>query len=148
MEKSWNKIETAPKDREIIVSTLSNHKHLVLWCEDKWLDRYSYEVEDPILWMEYAGDKIKTRIMWEQSKLDYDKFFFPGDQIDEAAYLYLLEIVPQRFSCERNGVLFDQAGECQDEVNGVKYYETFYHVRNPEKYVYLGAMPKFKQAKF
>lgn len=99
--------------------------------------------------------KVKTAIQWEKSEIDeWDDFFKPGDLIDEQAHDHMHEYVPVRFTSHRTetkrlpGVIFTQAGECETEIDGVRYYPTMAYYEDTKTYMYLGVLPAFKKPKY
>jgi hypothetical protein len=85
---------------------------------------------------------IKTIKQCNKSGKDFDEFFEPLDEVDEALIDHINYYVPARFTDN----IFIQCGEAETEINGLLYYTTF--CKKGDKYYFLGYLPKFKQPKY
>ena len=81
---------------------------------------------------------MKTKKMWDRSKLGFLKFCTPGDQIDEEIYDYFLGVV----SPIRNAAKFFMMGEAYSiNDRGEKTYMVFSNkkpVGKPQQFFFFG----------
>lgn len=86
---------------------------------------------------------MKTYREWEDGpEMPIDEFISPGDEVDEEMYNHFGGVVSPQYCTRR----FLQVGEAENEEYGRYQYMTF-GVFGP-RYLYLGALPPFKQPKY
>lgn len=82
---------------------------------------------------------MKTKKGWDKANVDFDEYVKPLDEVDEALYLRMTEIVAPQYCTHE----FAQIGEPDFDKDGVYFYSTFSQING--RYYYLGVLPEFKQ---
>lgn len=88
---------------------------------------------------EYSHRGIKTKKDWIQSNKELTEFLYVGDEIDEALYNYVVEVVASAY-CSHG---FGQCGEPEYHIDKTSFHVTV-HESNQNRYYYLGILPLFK----
>lgn len=81
-------------------------------------------------------DIMKTMQQWDKSGIDFGKFAQPGDEIDEAMFMYFLEVLPPARQMSYGflvGEPYDHRGE-----NNKARFDAFYESPDGKKYYYGG----------
>lgn len=91
---------------------------------------------------------MKTYEQWEESNLDWLDFFKPLDEIDEQAFMHVIECVPPQFTHLSEQGYFGQNGEAQCDEKGITFRDTVWQPDvKVDKYYYLGLLPQFRKWK-
>lgn len=66
-------------------------------------------------------NNLRTMYGWNQSKVSFHQYAFPGDEVEEEMAIYFSEVVPPE-TCNENLI---QVGEPYDHVDGQPTFSTF-----------------------
>lgn len=104
----------------------------------KFIETQGIEVSISDAYGLFKKTKVKTLQAWEESELEWDDFFKPGDRIDEEVFLHISEEVGESYSSFN----LIQCAEPVDSKNGIETHVTALKT-NDGRYYYLGVLPDF-----
>jgi len=84
---------------------------------------------------------MKTQEQWNASKLDFDSFITPGDEVDSGIFWYFLEVLPPRKQMSYGFLVGEPASH--DPKTGEGLYLSFYE--RPDGKFYCGGNKTVKQ---